>query len=370
MPGGFMNRTRISRLAVAALAGGLAIGIAGGTTHDVVKGDTMWDITGHYLGNPFLWPSIWKINPQIKDAHWIYPGDTIHLDTSGQRPGEAGKSMGGESGEVVSRQDNGPDPLGGFELSPGLQQVPNLDSNSNGVDLIVPATKSYLSEAVMLMAPVLVPTSQSGKSSYQGRILWDPDYGQQEVLVGTNLGTDVGSDQGLKVGDRVVIVESGDQVSTLTVPELSGHLEQARAIAVVLEVRQKSSEIQTERVFGRITRSAIVRPLEIPAAPYVVGFKKVDENKPDQVLANTRLGRTQMPGSYILVGRGEASGVSAGDVFEFMDPGLERGITAMRGYGLVVRTTATTSTVVLVGTTPKPILPGDNAWRIRAASHG
>jgi len=88
------------------------------------------------------------------------------------------------------------------------------------------------------------------------------------------------------------------------------------------------------------------------------------------VLANTRLGRTQMPGSYILVGRGEASGVSAGDVFEFMDPGLERGITAMRGYGLVVRTTATTSTVVLVGTTPKPILPGDNAWRIRAASHG
>ena len=365
-----MNRTRISRLAVAALAGGLAVGIAEGTTHDVVKGDTMWDITGHYLGNPFLWPSIWKINPQIKDAHWIYPGDTIHLDTNGRREDGVGNPMGGDTGEVSSRGDYGPDPLAGFELSPGLQKAPNLDSNMNGVDLIVPPTKSYLSEAVMLMAPVLVPTSESGKSSYQGRILWDPDYGQQEVLVGSTVGTDVGSDQGLKVGDRLVIVESGDQVATLTVPELSGHLEQARAIAVVLEVRQKSSQIQTERVFGRITRSAMVRPLQIPAAPYVVGFKKVDESKPDQVLANTRLGRTQMPGSYILVGRGQASGVSEGDVFEFMDSGLERGIAAMRGYGLVVRTTASTSTVMLVGTTPKPILPGDNAWRIRAASHG
>ncbi|GEM_PF-1255273 len=365
-----MNRTRISRLAVAALAGGLAMGIAEGTTHDVVKGDTMWDITGHYLGNPFLWPSIWKINPQIKDAHWIYPGDTIHLDTSGQRQGGVGTRLAGDTGEVASQGDFGPDPLGGFELSPGLQKAAVLDSSTNGVDLIVPPNKSYLSEAVMLMAPVLVPTSQLQKSSYQGRILWDPAYGQQEVLVGSTLGTDVGSDQGLKVGDRVVIVESGDQVATLTVPVLSGHLEQARAIAVVLEVHPKSSEIQTERVFGRVTRSAMVRPLLIPSAPYVVGFKKVDENKPDQVLANTRLGRTQLPGSYVLVGRGQASGVSEGDVFEFMDSGMERGIMAMRGYGLVVRTTAATSTVMLVGTTPKPILPGDNAWRVRAASHG
>lgn len=363
-----MNRTRISRLAVAALAGGLAMGVAEGTTHDVVRGDTMWDITGHYLGNPFLWPSIWRLNPQIKDAHWIYPGDTIHLDTSGQARGSA--SMPGDTGEVASNRENGSDPLGGFEVGPGLQKPINLDSNASDVDLIVPPTKSYLSDELVLMAPVLVPASETGKPSYQGRILWDPEYGQQEVLVGSTLGTDVGSDQGVKVGDRMLIVEGGDQVATLTVPELPGRLEQARAIAVVLEVRPHHSEIQTERVFGRVTRTATVRALQIPASAHVVGFKKVDDDKPDQVLVDTRIGRAQLPGSYVVVGRGDSSGVSQGDIFEFMDSGMERGLQAMRGYGLVVRTTAATSTVMLVGTTPKPIVPGDNAWRIRAASHG
>jgi len=364
-----MNRTRISRLAVAALAGGLAMGVAEGTTHDVVKGDTMWDITGHYLGNPFLWPSIWKLNPQIKDAHWIYPGDTIHLDGSGQVQGTASRSSG-DTGEVASNRGNGADPLDGFELAPGLQKPVNLDSNASDVDLIVPPTKSYLSDELVLMAPVLVSPQDSGKPSYKGRILWDPEYGQQEVLVGSTLGTDVGSDQGIKVGDRLLIVEGGDQVATLAVPELPGRLEQARAIAVVLEVHPHRCEIQTERVFGRITRSATVRPLRIPASPYVVGFKAVSEDKPDQVLVDTRLGRAQLPGSYVVVGRGESAGVSQGDIFEFMDSGMERGIQAMRGYGLVVRTTPATSTVLLVGTTPKPIVPGDNAWRIRAAAHG
>ena len=47
--------------------------------HMVVRGDTLWDISGRYLGNPFLWPQIWEANTYIKRAHWIYPGDPIFL---------------------------------------------------------------------------------------------------------------------------------------------------------------------------------------------------------------------------------------------------------------------------------------------------
>ncbi|MGW8265663.1 MAG: LysM peptidoglycan-binding domain-containing protein [Longimicrobiales bacterium] len=44
-------------------------------THEVVKGNTLWDLAGHYLGNPFLWPLIYEANrDRIKDPHWIYPG--------------------------------------------------------------------------------------------------------------------------------------------------------------------------------------------------------------------------------------------------------------------------------------------------------
>ena len=46
--------------------------------HIVVKGDTLWDIAEHYLGNPFRYPELAELS-HIKDPHWIYPGDVIRI---------------------------------------------------------------------------------------------------------------------------------------------------------------------------------------------------------------------------------------------------------------------------------------------------
>jgi hypothetical protein len=59
--------------------------------HVVRRGDTLWDLSDHYLRSPWYWPKVWSYNPQVQNPHWIYPGDHLRL----KRDGDLGARVSG-----------------------------------------------------------------------------------------------------------------------------------------------------------------------------------------------------------------------------------------------------------------------------------
>jgi hypothetical protein len=73
-------------LAAPALADEVALNPSHPDRYVVVKGDTLWDISERFLRDPWLWPEVWDINPQIANPHLIYPGDMISLVYTDGKP--------------------------------------------------------------------------------------------------------------------------------------------------------------------------------------------------------------------------------------------------------------------------------------------
>jgi len=66
-------------LSLAGQAGNIALNPKHPQRYVVKRGDTLWDISALFLLDPWYWPEIWQVNPQVENPHLIYPGDVLTL---------------------------------------------------------------------------------------------------------------------------------------------------------------------------------------------------------------------------------------------------------------------------------------------------
>jgi nucleoid-associated protein YgaU len=173
--------------------------------HVVVKGDTLWDISGTFLEHPWCWPQVWGMNrDEIRNPHWIYPGQIVYFDRrSGRltlnRPGsdaDAGQSPMVRLSPQVRTDALGPEgavpAIPSSVIEPFLTQPLVVESDTLAKTpriAAVPEDRVYLGEGDR----IYVRGDLAGNTNFQvfrpGNALVDPDTGKTMAYEATFVGT-------------------------------------------------------------------------------------------------------------------------------------------------------------------------------------
>jgi len=161
--------------------------------YTVVKGDTLWGISGRFLKDPWKWPLIWQMNQeQIKNPHLIYPGDVIRLDREAitlslAGGGAGGGAMGGTSAQAAANVVR-LEPR--VRIEPLESAIPSIPGSVIGPFLSQPLV---IEAGALDNAPSVIATEESrviigvGDTAYADRIGTDDGVNWQLFRPGTPL---------------------------------------------------------------------------------------------------------------------------------------------------------------------------------------
>lgn len=327
----------------------------GSRTHLVEKGDTLWDLSGKYLGNPYAWPQIWELNQWIKDPHWIYPGDPLIIDLS-RAVATAGSVPDAVSNLQPDRRRADPSALRRPELGFSFQDFIQL--------------------------PYFVAEGAEVHYKNQGAFTLTSNRREDRryLAEGETVYMNGGREQGVKAGDRFLILRTvARKVQHPATKRQMGDVVQQVGVIRVVTPQVKGSVAVIERCMDSVeVGDHLVRFTEPANLPLnlrtdITDPVKVAPNSPVVVFARDTRQNTSL-GDMVIVDKGSNDGLKVGDVLLAVrvktfsvgpdgdkKPAMET-TTHYIGQALVVRTEAQTATCRLLRSSEE-ILPGDTLTR-------
>ncbi|ATJ81387.1 LysM peptidoglycan-binding domain-containing protein [Halomonas beimenensis] len=210
--------------------------------YTVVKGDTLWDISGRFLQHPWQWPEVWRVNPQIDNPHLIYPGDVVFLYDCGGRP-----CLGLERGQGIVR------------LSPEIRTIPHREAIE---PIPLESVRHFLREHRVIADPDALDELAYVVAGNDGRLIsgaGDRFYARGAVAGGGRFGI-------YRVGERYHDASSGELLGLeLESVGEARRLRQEDDI-VVMEATRTRQEIRSDDIILPLEDRALVTEFQ-PRAP-------------------------------------------------------------------------------------------------------
>lgn len=379
MPRMTISRSSLSLLCALGLAApALAQGVQA-TSHTVKKGDTLWDIARTYLGDPFLWPQIYKMNTDVvEDPHWIYPGEVLRLEAVAGQPSVPATDTPAPAPAARPSEPEMP--------APGTAQAA-YDTTGDGLDLfrrkrVANVTNAFRTYREVKYHPLRAGEFYSagflteGDSLPFGALLGPVTPEQIEsarsraaVQVFTSVGIRPPEGATYAVGDTVVSVIRRDG------PVGYGQIVIPTGLIRITQQNGAQAVGQVIALYGPMRDGQSVLPAEKFADPGAVQYQKVQNGLQGLVLVPRDLRELRHPQDVLFIDIGKQAGVVPGDLFEARrtagpQPRSEAdAVDEMMATLQVVHVRNRTATVKVVGVASPDIPPGTSVRQVARLPH-
>ncbi len=290
-------------------------------TYLIKKGDTLWDISKKFYGDPFDWPGIWEKNKYIKDPHWIYPGQTIMF-----RPPAPPKPL-----EPLAK----PEPLF-IKSSPRVPEVkpeapveikaasaPPLDNLNILQKLREP--RPVFSEKSYMRTGFITKRSELPGNKVIG--IEDGSFNANKYDVVFINGLDSNN---FRQGDILAVLAVGDRVEHPDTREDLGVVARYKGILKVLSTEKNRTRCSVTENYDPIEENDLVMPFRMLKAPLFDAWIKPETVIEGTILAINEPMLSIHINDIIYIDRGSDDGVQPGDRFVIYNRETEKSPTAYR----------------------------------------